>query len=109
MGEIREDFDSEKLYFFIFKFICFKIQPPWRIIFPFTIWLLWESRNASIFRNQHVHPYVHNEALFRALEFQHCDLNAKKLSNKRLVQVRWERPQAGGVCLNTDGDRTSVV
>lgn len=26
MGEVREDFDVEKLYFFLFKFICFKIQ-----------------------------------------------------------------------------------
>ena len=61
------------------------VQPPWRIIFPFTIWLLWKFRNGTIFRSQHVHHYVHKEALFRALEFQHCGLNAKKSSNKRLV------------------------
>ena len=37
------------------------------------------------------------------MEFQHCGLNAKKSGNKRLVQVRWERPQARWACLNTDG------
>ena len=79
------------------------VQPPWRIIFPFTIWLLWKYRNATIFRNLHAQPYVHKEDLFRALEFQHYGLNAKKTGNKRLVQVRWERPQAGWPCLNTNG------
>ena len=79
------------------------MQPPWRIIFPFTIWLLWKHKNEAIFRNLHAQPYVHKEALFRALEFQHYGLNAKKLGNKRLVQVRWERPQAEWACLNTDG------
>ena len=33
MEEIREDFDSEKLYFFIFKFICFKIQFTFEFIY----------------------------------------------------------------------------
>uniref|UniRef100_A0A7N2MK81 Reverse transcriptase zinc-binding domain-containing protein n=1 Tax=Quercus lobata TaxID=97700 RepID=A0A7N2MK81_QUELO len=70
-------------------------QPPWTIIFPFAIWLLWKHRNATIFRNLHAQPNVHKDALFRALEFQHCGLNNKKLGSKRVVQVRWERPQVG--------------
>ena len=37
------------------------------------------------------------------MEFQHCGLNAKNSGNKRLVQVRWERPQGGWACLNTEG------
>ena len=32
------------------------VQPPWRIIFPSTIWLLWKHRNAAIFRNRHAQP-----------------------------------------------------
>ena len=81
--------------------MSFNLAPP-NLNFWLRHWL-WESRNASIFRNQHVHPHVHKEALFCALECQHCGLNAKKTSIKRLVQIRWERPQAGWVCLNTDG------
>ena len=78
-------------------------QPPWRIIFPFNIWLLRKHRNATIFRNLHAQPNVHKDALFRSLEFQHCGLNNKKSGSKRVVQVRWERPQVGWACLNTDG------
>ena len=39
---------------------------------------------------------------FRSLEFQHSGLNNRKSGSKRVVQVRWERPQMGWACLNTD-------
>ena len=78
-------------------------QPPWRIIFLFAIWLLWKHRNATIFRNLHTQANVHKDALFRSLEFQYCGLNNRNLGNKRVVQVRWESPQMGWACLNTDG------
>ncbi|XP_075655213.1 uncharacterized protein LOC142625441 [Castanea sativa] len=32
----------------------------------------------------------------------HCGLNTKKSNYKRVVQIRWEIPQAGWACLNTD-------
>ena len=62
-----------------------------------------KHRNATIFRNLHTQANVHKDALFRSLEFQHCGLNNRNSGNKRVVQVRWESPQMGWACLNTDG------
>ena len=41
--------------------------------------------------------------MFRAFEFQHCGLNAKTLGGRKVVRIRWEKPQAGWARLNTDG------
>ena len=78
-------------------------HPPWRIVFPFAIWLLWKHRNDAIFRNQQVQSNVHRDALFRALEFQHCGLNPKLSGSRNVVRIRREKPQTGWVRLNTDG------
>ena len=55
------------------------------------------------FGNQRGHPNIHKEELFRAFEFQHCGLNAKTSCGRKVVRIRWEKPQAGWVYLNTDG------
>lgn len=47
-------------------------QPPWKIVFPFAIWLLWKNRIEVVFKNHCVQSNVHEKALFSALEFQHC-------------------------------------
>ena len=81
-------------------------HPPWRIVFPFAIWLLWKHRNDAIFRNQHVQSNVHRDALFRALEFQHCGLNPKLSGSRNVVRIGREKPQTGWVRLNIDGSAT---
>ena len=78
-------------------------QPPWKILFSFTIWLLWKQRNDVVFGNQWGHPNIHKEAMFRAFKFQHCGLNTKTLGGRKVVCIRWEKPQAGWAHLNTDG------
>ena len=78
-------------------------QPPWRIIFPFAICLLWKHRNNVVFGDFHTQSNVHNDTLFSALEFQHCVLNPKHSGNRKMVRIRWEKPQLVWVHLNTDG------
>lgn len=78
-------------------------QPPWKMLFSFTIWLLWKHRNDYVFRNQRIQSNVHREALFYALEFLHCGLNGKISGCRKIVRIRWEKPQEGWARLNTDG------
>ena len=78
-------------------------HPPWKIIFPFAIWLSWKHRNEAVFRNQLLQPNVHKDALFRALEFQHCGLNPELLGCRKVVRIKWEKPQTGWAHLNTNG------
>ena len=78
-------------------------QPPWKIVFPFAIWLLWKNRNDVAFKNHGVQSNVYEKVLFNALEFQHCVLIPKISGSKRVVQIRWDKPQSGWFCLNTDG------
>ena len=75
---------------------------PWRIIFPFALWLQWKHRNNVIFRNWPIQSNVHIDTLFSALKFQHCVLNPKHTSSKKVLRVRWEKPRSGWVRLNTD-------
>lgn len=39
-------------------------QPPWSIVFPFSIWLMWKHRNDVVFKNHHVRSSVHKDVLF---------------------------------------------
>ena len=78
-------------------------QPPWIILFPFVIWLLWKERNNVVFKGQNFRPGVHNEALFQALEFLHYVMDPKTPGSRRMIQIRWEKPSPGWVCLNIDG------
>lgn len=75
-------------------------QPPWNIIFPVVIWLLWKQRNETVFRNQQVQFNVHKDAIFRAFEFQHCGLNFKQAGNREVIRIGWEKFLAGWTCLN---------
>ena len=63
-------------------------QPPWRILFPFVIWLLWKERNNAVFRGQNFRHGVHNEVVFQALEILHCVLDPKILGSRRMIQIR---------------------
>ena len=43
------------------------------------------------------------DILFCASEFQYCVLNPKQVGARRVMQIRWERPQQGWIRLNTEG------
>ncbi|XP_075645075.1 uncharacterized protein LOC142616073 [Castanea sativa] len=60
-------------------------------------------RNSVVFRDRYTQLKVHSDALFNALKFQHCVINPKVAGSRKMVQVRWEKPQPGWVSLNTDG------
>ena len=78
-------------------------QPPWRILFPFVIWLLWKEMNNVVFKGQNFRPGFHNEVVFQALKFLHCVLNPKISGSRRMIRIRWEKPSPGWVHLNIDG------
>ena len=49
-----------------------------------------------VFKNQHAQSNVHKDALFQALEFQHCGLTLKLMVAERLCV-------SGGISLKLDG------
>ena len=76
---------------------------PWKVVFPFTIWNIWNSRNAFIFNgNARSHNLV-VDVVYQAWEFLHC-VATPRLGNHRITRcIWWERPKQGWKKLNTDG------
>ena len=56
-----------------------------------------------MFKGQNTRFDVHSEAVFQVLEFLHCMLNPRISGSRKLIQIRWEKPLLGWVCLNTNG------
>ena len=72
-------------------------------MFLFSIWLLWKDRNLCVFKHKNPNPNLSSDIVDRALEFFFCANNA--LVTKRMIMksIRWEKPGAGWLTLNTDG------
>ena len=72
-------------------------------MFLFSIWLLWKDRNLCVFKHKNPNPNLSSDIVDRASEFFFCVNNA--LVTKRMIMksIRWEKPGAGWLTLNTDG------
>ena len=80
---------------------------PWSLVFLFSLWLLWKDRNLCVFNHKIPNPNLNKEIIDRATEFFFCAYNG--LVTKRMVtkSIRWEKPRAGWLTLNTDGSAAS--
>ncbi|KAK9991546.1 hypothetical protein SO802_026531 [Lithocarpus litseifolius] len=76
---------------------------PSRVVFPFVVWLIWKSRNHSVFRGKNMSPNFAVDILKQVAEYVHCAASPRALTQKSIQRIRWERPSGGWKKLNTDG------
>ncbi|KAL0004149.1 hypothetical protein SO802_011710 [Lithocarpus litseifolius] len=77
-----------------------KILQDWLI---YNVWLIWKSRNQTIFRKKNTNPKLASEILSQAMEYTHCVSSPRPPSYKSIQSFGWERPPEGWMKLNTDG------
>ena len=80
---------------------------PWNLVFLFSLWLLWKDRNLCVFNQKNPNPNLNKVIVDRAAEFFFCAYNG--LVTKRMItkSIKWEKPRAGWLTLNTDGSAGS--
>ena len=82
---------------------------PWNHVFLFGIWLLWKDRNLCIFKQKNPNPNLDKDVVDCASEFFFCANNGLVAKQKILKCIRWEKPRAGWLTLNTDGAATGNI
>ena len=70
-------------------------QPPWKIIFPFSIWCIWKHRNNVIFRDRSAQIDIHQDIVFRASEFQYYVL-LHAWATRQWCKLDGKSPNQGG-------------
>ena len=88
--------------------LTFTSQPPWMIIFTFTIWNIWLKRNQLVFHNRPIVTNYALEIMGWALEFFHCVLSPKMRTSLMIKRVSWEKPGSGWMKLNMDGSTSCL-
>ena len=106
-------FFSMSIHDWLFSNATSKIQHnsgplPWSLVFLFSLWLLWKDRNLCVFKHKNPNPNLNKAIIDRATEFFFCAYNG--LVTKRMIMknIRWEKPRAGWLTLNTDDSAASI-
>ena len=76
---------------------------PWKVLFPFAVWLIWYNRNQVVFSRKNANPNLAKDIIQRAGEYFYCAYFPKVAATRIMKQIRWERPTCGWLKLNTDG------
>ena len=67
------------------------INPPWRILFPFAVWLIWKNPKLAV------------EIVNQVMEYMHCVSFSRMPVYKRVNRMCYECPPKGWMKLNADG------
>lgn len=71
--------------------------------FPFAVWLIWKQHNQVVFNHKSPNPNISRLIKMQATEFFLC-INRPNCNHQMITKlIRWERPEAGWLKLNTDG------
>lgn len=47
-------------------------HPPWNVVFPFAIWLIWQQRNQTVFKGRGANPHLPKSIIMQATEYALC-------------------------------------
>ena len=86
-----------------FKHSLGATQPPWKVVFSFTVWNVWKCRNNVVFNGKSRNPKLDLVIVNQAIEFFHCLSSPRLLTRNVLKRIRWEKHIQGCWKLNTDG------
>ena len=75
---------------------------PWKMLFPFAVWVLWKSRNHAVFSRKAQNVNLADEIVNQTFEFIHCMHSPRSPVRMMVKSIRWEKPQEGWMKLNTD-------
>ena len=56
---------------------------PWRVVFPFAVWLIWKSRNHSVFRGKNMSPNFAADVLKHVTKYVHCVASPRALTQNQ--------------------------
>jgi len=75
---------------------------PWKIRFPFAVWNIWKTINDFVFQRKRLNPQLDLLIIYQVIEFLHCIASPRVPIQKTVQRIRWEKPPAGWMKLNTD-------
>jgi ribonuclease HI len=80
---------------------------PWKILFPFAIWQLWLHRNQFLFSKGIIDTGFLHQCVTKGVEFAVIVPNHLLRTPCIPKRIKWLKPTAGWVKLNTDGAYSS--
>ena len=75
----------------------------WSILFSFAIWMIWKSRNQTVFSGKAQNPKLSTEIENLYTEFMYCASSPRCPVPRVVVACHQEKPPEGWIKLNTDG------
>jgi hypothetical protein len=80
---------------------------PWKILFPFAIWQLWLHRNQFLFSRGTIDTTFLHRCVTKGAEFAAIVSNQLLRPSRIPKRIKWMKPDAGWVKLNTNGASSS--
>ena len=91
------------------KWLASSNHPPWNVLFPFSIWLIWHQHNQMVFKGKGANPHLAKNIFMQATEYALCINRPNRNQTRMIRQIRWEKPDSCWVKLNTDGSASDLL
>ena len=67
------------------KWLASSNHPPWNVLFPFSIWLIWHQRNQMVFKGKGANPHLAKNIFMQATEYALC-INRPNRNQTRMIR-----------------------